>query len=290
MTEYFTRTATTHMNQFSKIREAYAANGLDAPNRAAEIRDRINSGSQSVSNVAAALAYSAFETGKSLDDWYEDAVEQIKEAQAREALTQAFNSQYERIVQGSLPRMLGKAVDDLTPSFEERAAEFIAAAKKLPAGDRALDAEANLENNTGKALTTARATLAYFSVMASMFPTLMPGDIRAPKQLLNLLPIVELPEATVELIRPTISEQVSVTNEAQLAGTRTIRAMGDTGRTIKNQTRDLDLILVDVARGLHDGASIKLAKSGELSKRRSTLHAAYERRVKRDTTNKMVAL
>lgn len=82
------------------------------------------------------LALEALTTTQDAEEWYAAALDQIKEAQAREALISAFNRSYHDAVTRSLPKYLEEAAADITPATVKVIKRLTDAAKKLPAGDR----------------------------------------------------------------------------------------------------------------------------------------------------------
>lgn len=270
----FSRKPTSQHNQFQTIADTYKAFGLTAPTRALDIKALVNAEGQNVTATAHRLALEALTTDQEPDEWYAGALDQIREAQAREALTAAFNRSYHDAVTRSLPTYLADAAADLTPAVEKTIKRLTTAAKQLPEGNLALDAEANLSNDSGSALQEARATLALLGQAASIYQVNAPGSTSVA--LNTILPIIALPDATPEQIRSSFGEDVTVLNKAQLAGTYTIRQLALDAKD------DTDLALVDIARGKYEGVTLSLATPQGLRERRTTATTAHQRETIRE--------
>lgn len=265
----FRREATNHVTQFQTITNAYKAVGATPPTRALEIKRLVNDESQNVFRTAAALANEALLTDQEPTEWYADAVEKIKEAQAREALAAAFNRSYQDAVARALPKYLEEAANDLTPHADRAIKQIVTAVKELPAGVAALDPEAAIAQDAGGALNKARAGLTLLGKLASIYQPGVPGEI--PPVLNQLLPVVAMPDAVREQVARTYGESVKVLNESQLAGTRTIRQL------TTDAHEDIDLALINVARGHYEGITLSLATPQELTERRRNALTAYGR-------------
>lgn len=265
----FTRKNTSSYSQFGTITKTYEAFGLKAPTRALDIKSLVEAEGQSVQATAHQLALEALTTDKDPQQWYTDALTQIKEAQAREALSRVFGSSYADAVSRAMPAYLTSAVNDLTPAVEAVIGRLNAAAQKLPAGEDALDPEANLANDSGAALQEARATLTLLAEAASIYQVTPPQGM--PVALNQVLPVVALPDAETERIAKSMGTDVTVLNSEDLGGTYTIRQLAD---AVKD---NIDLALIDIARGTYEGATISLATPEELSHRRQEATTAYQR-------------
>ena len=266
---YFQREATNYATQFQVIAEAYTVAGVTPPTRALDIKRLINDESRNVFQVAAALANEALLTNEEPTEWYADAVEQVKEAQARETLAAAFNRSYSDAVTRALPRYLEDAAKDLTVSADRAVKQLVTAAKELPEGPDALDPEAVIRHDAGSALSKARTSLALLGKFASIYQATTPGDV--PPALNNLLPILDLPAAVKEQIVKSFGESIKTLNEDKLGGTRAIRKLAADAK------QDVDLALVDVARGAYPGVTLKLATPDEHGKRKATAAVAHQR-------------
>lgn len=204
----------------------------------------------------------------------------MKEAQAQEALTAAFNRNYGDAVARALPRYLEEATTDLGPAVDKVIRKFTTAAGKLPAGKLALDPEANLRNNTGAALIEARNALTQLATAASIFQATRPGDV--PAALNRILAVVDLPVAVPEQIRASVGIDITVLNKSNLAGTYAIRRLAEDAKF------EMDLALIDVARGEYDAATLRLATPEELGQRRTTAITAYKRETVREGSRVLI--
>lgn len=267
---YEPRIVTEH-NVHTCIADAYRAYGLEAPTRAREVKALMNADDNAVNVVVNRLAAAALEPGADLSEWHADAIEQIKDAQARQALSHAFGRDFHRHVVSTITKYQAIAHDDLQPHVAKTIKSLEAAAKHLPAGAAALDAEAVLAADAGKHLTTARQALSTLAVAAGVYMPVIDHDV--PQRLRQLAPVVHFPAANAEQIeRGYMGTTPNILNRDELDGTRTIRA-------IDNHARDygLDATLVAIARGDFPGTSLAYADKAELSKRRSNLNRAHSR-------------
>lgn len=262
----YSRYPTAEQTHLDTIVRTYAAAGLTPPTLAVGIRDRINS-APTVHQVAAELADQALTTTDP-DAWYEEALERLRTAQAAEALTKAFNNNYADAVRRHVPALQVQAAEDLSPVFNKHAKALTAAAKKLPA-THPLDMAANVEADTSAEYKTARAALTAFGALASIYKTTVPGEI--PVALNRLLPVIELPTAVKEQVARSVGESVKVLNESQLTGTRAIRKLANDAKD------DIDLALINVARGHYHGITLALATPETLTARRNTATTAHQR-------------
>lgn len=259
----YTRYPTAEQTHLDTIVRTYASAGLNPPTLAVGIRDRINQ-APNVHQVAVKLADQALTTTDP-DAWYEDALDQLRTAQASEALSKAFNANYSASVSRHLPVIQAQAAEDLTPVFNKHAKALTAAAGKLPATNP-LDMAANVEADTAAQYKTTRTALSVFGQLASIYKAGTPGEM--PPALNQLLPVITLPEAVKEVVARTHFETTKVLNESQLGGTRTIRQLAQDAK------KDIDLALINVARGHYEGVSLALATPQELTeRRRNALHA-----------------
>ncbi len=270
----FTLKLTSSHNQLQAISDAYTAFGLIPPTRALDIRNLVNSNGADVNVLAARLAHEAITKDQDPNEWYESALGQIRDAQAKELLANAFNRSFSTAVARSVPQHLGDASADLTLSLDKVIRKLTIAASKLPAGKLALDPEANLRNNTGTPLIEARNALTQLASAASIYQATRPGDV--PVALNRILAVVDLPTVIPEQVRASVGVNVTVLNKTELAGTYAIR------RLAQDAKDDIDLALVNVARGEYDGVTLRLATPEELGERRTTATAAYKRETVRE--------
>ena len=265
-TPIFNRYPTAEQTLLDTIVRTYAAAGLNPPTLAVGIRDRINQ-APTVNNVAARLADEALTTTDP-DAWYTAAIEELRTAQAAEALAKAFNANYSDAVRRHVPAIQAQAAEDLTPVFNKHLKALLTASKKLPE-QAPLDMAACVDADAGAEYKTARTALATFASLASIYKSTFPGEL--PAALNNLLPVLELPDAVKEQVARSHYEVVKVLNEHRLTGTRTIRQLAT------DATKDTDLALVNVARGKYAGVSLALATPQQLAERRRNALTAYER-------------
>ena len=262
----FNRYPTAEQTHLDTIVRTYAAAGLNPPTLAVGIRDRINQ-APTVHAVAARLADEALTTTDP-DSWYAGALEELRTAQAAEALAKAFNANYSDAVRRHVPAIQAQAAEDLTPVFNKHLKALVSASKKLPE-DKPLDMAACVDADAGAEYKTARTALTAFGTLASIYKHSFPGEL--PPALNNLLPVLDLPAAVKEQVARTHFEVVKVLNEDQLTGTRTIRQLAiDAGA-------DLDLALVNGARGKYEGVTLSLATPAEMGERRGAALTAYGR-------------
>lgn len=262
----YNRRPTAEQTILDTIVRTYSSMGLTPPTLAVGIRDRINA-APTVHQVAAELADQALTTTDP-DTWYEEALEQLRTAQAAEALTKAFNLNYQDAVRRHVPALQAQAAEDLTPAFNKHAKALTAAAKKLPTANP-LDMAANVEADTATEYKAARTALTTFGALASIYMSTTPGDI--PVALNQLLPVVDQPEATKEQVARSVGVSVKVLNESQLTGTRAIRKLGEDAK------ENIDLALINVARGNYEGVTLALATPQTLRERRNAATTAHQR-------------
>ncbi|BCW85046.1 hypothetical protein NicSoilE8_27190 [Arthrobacter sp. NicSoilE8] len=265
-TPLYNRFPTAEQTHLDVLVRTYQAAGLNAPTLAVGIRDRINT-APTVHAVASRLADEALTTTDP-DTWYTEALDQLRTAQAAEALAKAFNTNYQDAVRRHIPALQSQAAEDLAPVFNKHAKALIAAAKKLPA-NQPLDMAANVEADTASEYKTARTALAMLGTLASIYKTTAPGDV--PVSINKLLPVLDLPSAVKEQIARSIGESVKVLKESQLGGTRAIRQLAADAR------EDVDLALINVARGHYNGVTLALATPDTLRERRRAATIAHQR-------------
>lgn len=262
----YQRYPTADQTHLDTIVRTYASAGLNPPTLAVGIRDRINQ-APTVHQVAAKLADQALTTTDP-DAWYADALDQLRTAQAAEALSKAFNANYGDAVRRHMPAIQEQAADDLGAVFSKHSKALAAAVRKLPEHDP-LDMAANVEADTSAEFKAARAALATFGALASIYKLTVPGDI--PPALNNLLPVLDLPEAVPEQVAKSYGESIKVLNERNLEGTRAIQQLAADARL------DVDVALINVARGHYAGISLTLATPAQMAERRGNATRAHQR-------------
>lgn len=265
-TPLYHRHPTAEQTHLDTIVRTYNAAGLTPPTLAVGIRDRINT-APTVHQVAVKLADEALTTTDP-DAWYEDALEQLRTAQAAEALNKAFNANYSAAVLRHVPTIQAQAAEDLTPLFNKHAKALTTAAAKLPQATP-LDMAANVEADTAAEYKTTRAALATFGTLASIYKATVPGEI--PPALNQLLPVVALPDAVKEQVAKSYGESIKVLNASKLGGSRAIRQLADDAR------KDIDVALINVARGHYEGITLSFATPQELTERRANATRAHQR-------------
>ena len=271
-TNYFARPITAEHNLITRITEAYTAYGLTPPSRAPEIRKTVEAGAQSTQVVADKLARDAFLSDGDTAEWYADALEQIKEAQAREALANAFSEGYSRNIKAFANQLVRPAAEDLKTPVGKVIKKLVDAAQKLPQGAEALDVEANLSNDSGSALQTVRESLAVLSVVTGIYNSMSGMQQTDNQKLREITPVAKLPTAVVEVISEINDLNPKAANEEQLEGTRTIRKIGQDIRD-----KGTDLVHILIAQGHYDGARIEFADVDEFNARLQNLGNAHKR-------------
>lgn len=270
---YYDLNATSEQSQLGSIAKACTTYGLEAPTRTADIAAAVRAGEKKVQKVAQDLARDAFTSTEDPEVWLERAVEEIRDAQAREALARAFSATFSQNLRVVMPQLLADASTRLEPAVNKALKATVTAARKLPAGDLALDVDANLAAETGGPLHKVREGLGRLAGAAGIYVLAAHDQLITPS-LHKVLPVVEFPTAVVEEVdRGTLGDKPRTTNEAVLAGTRTIRAIdSDIKKT------GVDLVLVNIAQGKYAGASLKFADSSELEARSENIRRAFTRR------------
>lgn len=273
MTEiYYARPVASPLSQVGNIAKACAAYGVDAPTRTADITQAVRDGEKKVQKVAQELARDAFTSTEDPDTWLARALDEIRDAQAREALAKAFSATFAQNLRVVMPTLVAEASTRLEPAVNKAAKALSTAASKLPAGEHAIDVAANLKSDTGGQLTKVREGLERLAIAAGIYIPASHDQYIAPS-LHGVLPVVAFPNAVVEEIdRGAIGDKPRTTNEAALAGTRTIRAID---RDIKKH--GVDLVLVNIAQGQYEGTSLKFVDSDELEDRTANVKRAFTR-------------
>ena len=266
MSNIYSRPITTDLNHMGNIITAYRQAGLTAPSLGAEIQHKIDS-APTARQVANTLAQEALQAGD-VDVWHADALEQIRQAQAADALRKEFSEVFPYVVRAAMPDYLEQATLDLKAPFDKLVKTFTQAVGKLPSGAAALDAEAVVVADAGAALNTVRESLARFNAYAGIFRSLN-GNSDYPSDLNALLPLVELPTPVVEQVRGVGNE---VANEPQLVQTRAIRKLAADIRRI-----GADLVLIGIARGEYGKAALSLATPSTLVERVAKAGRAHAR-------------
>lgn len=260
----FNRYPTSQISQMGQVRAAYKLAGKTEPNRALEISSILDN-APTADQVTRRLAKEAL-SADNAEDFYADALAQIRDAHASDALRHTFKSQLQIHANESMPEIVTQAVKDVGPSVAKIVKELETAAPVLPANDP-LDITANVENGTANAYTATKAALTALAVYASMYVNIPPAGV--PTGLSHILPVVALPDATVE--RVTKGLHNLTLNENNMSETRQIRALADAAKD------DLDTALIRVARGDYPSVALSIATPDELARRRTAAATAYSR-------------
>lgn len=269
-TSYYQPQIVTEHNLHDAIGDAYRAYGLDAPTRASEVKRLLNADTNIVPATVARLAAAALEPHSDLEAWHTDALEQIREAQARQDLAQAFGRDFQRHVFATAPKYQALAYDDLASHVAKTIKTLEQAAKALPTGAAALDPETVIATDAGKHLGSARAALATLATASRIHLPLMDRDV--PQRLRQLAPIVHFPNAAIEQTQRHLGYDTITLNEDELGGTREIR-------NIATHLHDhgTDATIIAIARGDFPGTRLAYADKAALSTRRANLVNAYAR-------------
>lgn len=281
-TTYFNRPATHQLNQFARINDAYTLAGLTPPTYVEELKRTITN-APTVQQEAANIAREALEADDPAE-FYEHALTRIQRAQAADVLKNAFAKNIQSALDSKAHHYRAAAANELAPQIAKLTKALATAAKKLPAG-HPLDMAANIEAGTGTEYKTTRDTLAVLGTYAAIYPQGTPTD-GIPTAIHAVLPIIELPKATIERIKPGLNDLAPVpSNAPQLTGTHTIR------RIANDLALNMDDTLARIAAGHYDGATISFANPTELNARRANAQNAFKRTTdKHDTANSMVAI
>ena len=269
---FFKPPVVTEHNLHRLIGDAYRIFGMQAPTKAVDVRKRLEADANAVHLTVNRLAAGALEPDSDIDAWHADALEQIRDAQARQDLAQAFGREFQRHVFATAPKYQALAYTDLEKHVGKTIARLEAAAKHLPAGAAALDPEAVLAADAGKHLTVAREALSVLAVTSSIHLPIM--DRETPLPLRNMAAIVDYPDATIEQVQQDLSYDIRTLNGDDIAGALEIRA-------IANHANDhgVDVTVVAIARGDFPGTRLSYADRAALRQRRRNLVNAYSREV-----------
>lgn len=260
----FNRYPTSKISQMSQVRAAYTLAGKSEPHRALEISDLLNN-APTAEQVTRRLAKEAL-SATNAEEFYADALAQVRDAHASDALRNTFKTQLQIHANESMPEIVTQAVKDVGPSVAKIIKELETAAPLLPASDP-LDITLNVENGTANAYTATKAALATLAVYASMYVNIPATGV--PTGLSHILPVVALPNATVE--RVTKGLHNLTLNEQNMSDTRQIRALANAAKD------DLDTALIAVARGDYPSIALSLATPEEHVRRRTAATTAYSR-------------
>lgn len=259
---------TNHANHRDQLDRAYLQAGLKPPTRAGEIEAALYA-EPALDDVAVALAREALTDRPDPADWLADALTRVHRAQAAAALRDAMASCTRAVQDEQIPSLITAAAKDLTPAVAKVAASLTKAAKALPADP--FDLDAVVEMDATKEMKAAQNALAALGVFAGVHEVGSPRGSYTPA-LAQLLPIVELPAAVVEVVARGYVGDAPTVNGPELAGTRAIRRLDQTA-----SEHNVDRALVEVARGGYPGCSIQLADWAGLAERRDNASRAFVR-------------
>ena len=270
MSNYFTLTPATDRNVTARVTAAYAAAGIAAPTTFVPALKRYMAQQPAAQQVAATLAHDAYRADPDTDpaDWWATARQQMIDAQASDALRAALVQSLTTEERASGTRQTERALTDLHPWAQRHAQALVKAAKALPAGPAALDPEAVLAHDAGKALTSARSALSALALLASLGdPARHVGTIG---DLARILPLVKIEGTVTEMNTPFNSNAL---NASQLDVTHAVR------RLAQDVRRDPDLALVGVARGDYPGVTLSPADTlAVIGERARTAAVAFTRK------------
>lgn len=276
----YTRATTAAHNQFTQIANAYTTAGLTPPSKGDEIRQHINT-APDVRTVAVNIARTALDTADP-DTWHAQAIEQLQQAHAAQALRDAFNSTYTAELNRRLPGYLRTAATDLDAFAAKQFKDLENASKKLPEGTNALDANALLEADAGKAYTTVKQALTHLATLASMHRTEHYESVS--QGLASILPLIELPNVVQEIKARSIGETAPTQNPEHLNNTKTVRRLNDEAK------HNIDLTLVDIARGNYEGVTLHLNNQDQVLEQAARVRLAHTIRYAGPNENAMISL
>ena len=169
-TTYFQPTVHTARNYSQRTTALYAAAGMTAPASFHQALRRHLATLPGVQQVASTVASDAYRADADTDlaEFWDDAVDQLIRAQGADTLKAALGTALATEEAASGHRALDRALADTHAWATRQAQALVKAAEALPAGDAALDPEAVLAHDAGKALTSARSALAALALVASL--------------------------------------------------------------------------------------------------------------------------
>jgi hypothetical protein len=265
VTEY-KRPITTDVNQTDRIDAAYRTAGLRAPSRTLEIQKLLDA-IPTTAKVADQLAQEAI-TAPNPELFLQQALIRVRDAQAADAFRAKFKERLAEYERQSARDTITQAVEDLTPAFDKLVKAFTTAAPNLPA-KAPLDPMANINAGTAPDYKTSTDTLAALGVYAALHRAEVGGMIG--NHLNQVLPIVQIPDATVEQVTGLARATV---NSAKLTdNTLAIRELEDALK------QDIDTALVRVARGDWPTITLALASPSEYRRRVKAATDAHRRQV-----------
>lgn len=256
----YTRKPTTHLDQINAIDAAYKRAGIPSPNRTLQIEELLNM-TPTTLQVTDRLAREALEVTDAAK-FYKSALAEIRDAQAADAFRDRFKERVGAHTQLNMTSILDHATEDLTAAFQELAANFAKAAKRLPRSNP-LDAEANLTAETGNDLKVARDALSKLGAYASMFLPDVSGT--AGRDASQILGIVHIPDCVTEKLERFTKVAL---NTDELGNTYAVREFLDA------VGKDADIALTRLARGDWPTLTLELADTTEHRRRFDAVRTA----------------
>ena len=249
---YFNLTPAHDRNVSNRLAAAYTAAGITPPSSFATALKRHLLTVPDVKREAATIAAEAYtaEADTDVHEFWDNAVDQVIRAQGADALKNALSSALDVQERASGARQISRALADLKPWAERQCKALTTAAKALPAGAAALDPEAVLAADAGKHLTAARDALRNLALVASI-PDTAARHFGTLGYYSHVMALAD-PGKPVQEVATVFGKTM---NAAKL----------DTTHALRNLARDvkanIDLALVDVARGTYPGVTLTPADS-----------------------------
>lgn len=267
MTNYNPAIVTAY-NRLQLIDRAYQQAKINPPTRAVPFAELV-AAAPTVEQVAAEVAAEAHTSDTNPDTLYAEAIEKVTTALAADALRRVYSSANDNATRDELPNIITRAAEDLAPVVTRTADTLTKAAQKLDPRDP-LSVDRAIDLDTTKELKAAKTALADLSVYAAIHEVRIGGN--SPRGgIIDAIRILNLPHCTEERYAENILRD-EITNHHETAGTRTVRKLDH------DMHEDMDLALINVARGHYDGITISLATPNELRDRWANLQRAFTRR------------
>ena len=246
-------TPTGHLKEISA---AYRLAGVAEPRRTNEVLDAIKDGVE-VDIVAATLAFEAFSTTLTVEEFMEDALQRMSTAQAMDTLRKATALRLDGVTAQRLPTIIDQAARDLEKPFNKVVADLTKAAAKLDK-DKPLDMQQAFRDDTSAEVKVAMgclAALGQYNVHGTKTGQMPPG-------VGGVIGIVNVPDCVQELGVPSMGGNGWQTiNQAELGQTLVVR------RFCQDVRKDPDKTLIGVAQGIYEGLSFGLADTAEVRRR-----------------------
>lgn len=263
-TSYYSPMTGTDRNTMARIDAAAKYTGKRSdPHPAMILRQRISE-APATTDVAAALAREAMtlDATTDLDQWHADALDRIREAQAADTLRASFNTAWHDAQRAVAAAMVTQAVKDSQRSFAATVKALTDTTAHLPQTNP-LDPETNIRADTGQHLTAAREALAALAIFGAL--VMVKSSDSVPPALMKVLPIIDIPQPTVELR----NQWLDSLNPDELEVTNVVRDLAAALR------EDTDETLVRIARGDFPGVTFSLATSADYQDRAARARDAF---------------